>query len=138
MITNNKEHLCDEKERWNLKLEKKLREGDIENITHAKMWMGKRYEEDVDRWVALDSNWKDWDLFQSKKVNTLREEQSTAEKIIDVETCKAFCDETPICQYFFITKDGRCILYQSCKVRFQPPGDSGLSNTGNIFEKGIR
>ena len=75
---------------------------------------------------------------ESRKGNVIREEQGTSEEIVNVETCKKFCDETPICQYFFITPDGKCILYQSCKVRYG--GDlvkTGLSEYGDTFEKGI-
>ena len=77
---------------------------------------------------------------ESRKGNVIREEQGTSEEIVNVETCKKFCDETPICQYFFITQDGKCILYQSCKVRYEMDGGmtgDGLSEFGDTFEKGI-
>ena len=108
---------------------------------------------EIKRWIALDSDWENLNIMlngqnyiKSKKENFIRMEQGTAENIIDVEKCKEFCDQTPICQYFFISKDGKCILYQSCKIINTVQSSSGVSNQmagggledkGHTFEKGI-
>ena len=103
----------------------------------------KEYERNKYRWIALDANWKTLWFARSeashgtRKQPFIRMEQSSDE-IIDVEKCKQFCDQTTVCQYFFITKDGKCILYQSCKVISNRNTGVLQGNTnGHIFEKGI-
>ena len=101
------------------------------------------YDKSIYRWIALDANWKTlWfarseALHGTRKHPFIRMEQSSDE-IIDVEKCKRFCDQTTICQYFFITEDGKCLLYQSCKVISNRNTGLLQGNTnGHIFEKGI-
>ena len=95
------------------------------------------YEDEIYRWRTLDSNWKAYsNNHGSKKNNFIRMEQGTSDKVIDVEKCKEFCDKTTVCQYFLITKSGKCVLYQSCKVRVNRFKSDGLGFEGHTFEKG--
>ena len=117
---------------------------DMGGLNHFKDGNATNYistmESGMYRWTLLDSNWKNLKIFKGEKFpfkeNFLWMEQGTAEVIVDVLACKKLCDQTAICQYFFISKDGKCILFQSCKVHTRDDL-GGLSDVGHTFEKGI-
>ena len=122
---------------------------DMGGLNHFKDGNATNYisamESGMYRWTLLDSNWINLNIFKREKFpfkeNFLLMEQGTVEVIVDVVACKKLCDQTSICQYFFLSKDGKCILFQSCKVQTKDNSgrDSagGLSDVGHTFEKGI-
>ena len=119
---------------------------DMGGLNHFKDGNATNYisamESGMYRWTLLDSNWINLNIFKREKFpfkeNFLLMEQGTVEVIVDVVACKKLCDQTSICQYFFLSKDGKCILFQSCKVHDEHwTIDGGLSDVGHTFEKGI-
>ena len=117
---------------------------DMGGLNHFKDGNATNYisamESEMFRWTLLDSNWINLNIFRREKFpfkeNFLLMEQGTVEVIVDVVSCKKLCDQTSLCQYFFISKDGKCILFQSCKVHTRD-WSGGLSDVGHTFEKGI-
>ena len=101
------------------------------------------YDNDTDiaPWLGLNSDWefKNNLISTAEKKNKIKEKHGSANDIVDVEACRTFCDQSAFCQYFFISKDGRCILYQACKARENSDINQiqeGLKIYGHIFERG--